>query len=1565
MSDVSGKNKIAIIGMSCIFPGAANLSDFWTNIVRGKDSLRDATEAEWDPDQYFNENPTKFEDIYCKRGGFITDFVDFDPFKHGIMPKSIHGADPDQLLSIKVAAETLADAGFEPPQSDANKYDVILGRTSAPGAGMMNMIQLGQTVKQVVEIVKSLNPELNADQLAVIKAELQKSLRDCNSDTVPGVMPNVLAGRIAGRFGFKGRSLILDAACASSLTAVEIGVRGLLSGQSDLVLAGGLHVNSFAAFHQMFCALGALSKRQQIRPFDNLADGTLLGEGLGMVVLKRFNDAVRDGNRIYATVCGVGSSSDGQGTSMLAPYVQGEALALTRAYEMAGISPRTVELLEAHGTGTPTGDLAELRAMQKVFGEVEDEASAWCALGGVKSMIGHAQAAGGIAGLIKAALSLYNKILPPTLNVEQPLAQFDWNRSPGYINTIAQPWLTTKQLEPTPRRAAVNAFGFGGVNAHAILEEHAQAEDKTSAVLQWPYEQCFFSAATRDELIEQLTDFKNEINQSSKLLHCSYTLWQRHLARTSSHRSVPAIQSKKAPTSLSDANPDEAIAFETLSIISESTHQLMQQLEEAISKLNAGVAPASPDVYYSNGKNKHGDSNVAFVMSATATADAESFRELTLYLPSVRNSLEEIETTLRNEVKNLPKDLFFRRAFSNAVRPAAADVLLNIAVNYSHTELCKQLKVTPKTSIWCEAATLMTSVGSECQLLTHQRHRALNACNERSPLRKSTASDKQCVDGHTEAGADDAQTLEQAISQLIDSNPEPLTLILTGPYSGEIHKICATRVPTMVSLSAPNVSPMLQLNRAVAALLATGIPVDLGFLFTGRDPHLLERSQPSKKTTSIKLDLRYPVLKLSDETIQNITSSSSKNAWSPIAPSVPVSTRSPAPNRAARIQEDPYTGIPTTVPADTGVSNAAVVRTLPSSVIPDRSLEPSRLATTFNADPSAGFLQQTDAADPSPFSSAHETSLNFPVTNSFEHIDVCAAEEQSESLVINNFLGVVSGFHRESNLTHELVMNQYLLSPEAEIPFVSGLADSGFCSGSQSYGQLSATNSTSAVQYPGLATEYPTSKVSVPRSGSQDRASYLHAQSIFPAPHLPLLRNGLTRFTRSDTTATADVLLTLDSHRYLNDHAVGGVVSIGNQGIPERVCLMPMTVAIEMMAEIAAVIVPNMKAVKFSNIKALKPIRVTSQGCHVRVSAAIDVKRSGFLSPKILDARIELISDENTAPVLSMQCAVHMATAHAQTTQLRFEDETIRQPLLNPHELYSSATMFHGPRMQSTVQLTASGSQVTAALVAKRSAVDWLEKEQSPVFIADPLLLDNVAQTVFFHLFENQIEAQALLPFLVDSLEIFTDLNSLNQQVYKTASHMRSINDIGTVADAYLLDQNDTVLAKFNLIYSKRIALDSRWSAFIREPAAILLSDLVEGITAPNTLSTASTQFPAHSISVSIHAEEIPEDLAVSNWLADYLLTQSESIEFKNTQKPELRREWLAIRILCKDLFRFALSKNGLLTCPADLEVRQTETPGQFIAYGTGTAASYHAYISVNQQANHYTATLVQLNAAP
>ena len=461
----SHPGDVAIVGMACIFPGAPNVQTYWENIVSKVDAIRDPPE-DWEAELFYDPDSSENDRIYCKRGGYLGDLARFDPLRYGVMPASIDGGEPDQFLALRVAHEALADAGYLERPFDRERAEVIIGRGTYINRGFTTVVQHGLVVDQVLRLLRQLHPEHSEEELQSLKRELKASLPPFNAEMAPGLVPNVISGRIANRLDLMGANYTMDAACASSLVAVERAMEDLRLGKCDLALAGGVHASTPPPILQIFCQLGALSRRGELRSFDADADGTLLGEGLGFAVLKRRADAERDGDRVYAVIKGIGVASDGRALGLLEPRVEGEALALRRAYETAAISPESVELIEAHGTGTQVGDVAEIQALREVFGP-RNAGPPRCAVGSVKSMISHPIPAAGIAGIIKTALALYEKVLPPTL-CDTPNPKLELEKTPFYINTETRPWV---HGGPAPRRAGVNAFGFGGINAHAILEE--------------------------------------------------------------------------------------------------------------------------------------------------------------------------------------------------------------------------------------------------------------------------------------------------------------------------------------------------------------------------------------------------------------------------------------------------------------------------------------------------------------------------------------------------------------------------------------------------------------------------------------------------------------------------------------------------------------------------------------------------------------------------------------------------------------------------------------------------------------------------------------------------------------------------------------------------------------------------------------------------------------------------------------------------------------------------------------------------------------------------------------
>jgi acyl transferase domain-containing protein len=494
---------IAITGMACIYPGAPNLEIYWQNIITKVDAIGDPPKSAWDADIYYDPSSTENDRLYCKRGGYIGDLVFFDPIKHGIPPHSVVGGEPDQWLALQVGRDALTDAGYPDLVPEANRTAVIIGKGNYINHGSLSLIQTTLVVDQTLELIKSIYPERSQADLDLLRQEMKRCLPPLNADTVNGLVPNITASRIANRLDLKGPAYTVDGACASSLLAIDIAAANLNAGKIDLALVGGAQVTTPVPILSIFCQLGALSRRQEIRPFDHNNDGTLLAEGIGMIVLKRRADAERDGDRIYAVVKGVGTSSDGRSLGVLAPRPEGQAMAIQGAYGATGISPDSVRLIEAHGTGTPVGDATEIQSLSSVFGHRKGVLPR-CAIGSVKSMIGHSMPAAGIAGVIKTALAIYNKVLPPTLNVERPNQDLELEKTPFYVNSETRPWI--HGYTDHPRRAGVNAFGFGGINAHVILEETSGQSNCNAANNMHRQETEVFvlEAKSRSDLIDRI-----------------------------------------------------------------------------------------------------------------------------------------------------------------------------------------------------------------------------------------------------------------------------------------------------------------------------------------------------------------------------------------------------------------------------------------------------------------------------------------------------------------------------------------------------------------------------------------------------------------------------------------------------------------------------------------------------------------------------------------------------------------------------------------------------------------------------------------------------------------------------------------------------------------------------------------------------------------------------------------------------------------------------------------------------------------------------------------------------
>ena len=539
-------SDIAIVGMSVLLPGASDLDRYWSNLLQKVNTLREIPAHRWDWRLYFDAEKTSADKIYSKWGGFL-DELPFDPTEFGIPPSAAKFIEPMQLLALEAVRRALTDAGYEDGNFDRENTSVVFGASGGLG-------DLGQLYATRCELPRVVGH---------VEDHVRNRLPEWSGDSFPGLLLNVISGRIANRFDLGGASYVIDAACASSLASLESAVRELECGQCNVAIAGGIDCMQSPFGYFCFSKTQALSATGEVRSFDERANGIVISEGVGVVVMKRLADAERDGDRIYAVIKGFGSSSDGRGASMTVPTNSGQLRAMRRAYRKAGLSPATVSLYEAHGTGTTLGDRVELESLSLLLRE-NGASPKSCAVGSIKSLIGHTKGAAGVSGLIKAALALHYKVLAPHAGVENPLPLLREASSPVYMHKEPAPWIGHPSH---PRRAAVSAFGFGGTNFHAVLEEYNGAvAPRAPGSKDWPCELFAWKSRDRETLLTAMSGFRRTVPSENKTL--------RELAH-----------------SLAVAQPAEGTA--ALCLTASSLEELAEAIDSAICCLRDSQKPSS------------------------------------------------------------------------------------------------------------------------------------------------------------------------------------------------------------------------------------------------------------------------------------------------------------------------------------------------------------------------------------------------------------------------------------------------------------------------------------------------------------------------------------------------------------------------------------------------------------------------------------------------------------------------------------------------------------------------------------------------------------------------------------------------------------------------------------------------------------------------------------------------------------------------------------------------------------------------------------------------------------
>ncbi|HZQ67271.1 MAG TPA: SDR family NAD(P)-dependent oxidoreductase [Terriglobales bacterium] len=468
----NGSRAIAIVGAGAILPDAKSVEAFWKNVKDGRYSITEVSPERWDPKLYYDADRSAPDKTYSTIGGWVREAA-WEPLKWklAIPPRVVDAMDESQRWAIACTRAALDDYGYPNRPLDNDRTAVILGNAMAGEKHYFTALRL-YFPEYAQELAASASfAALPAKARETITRELHDRMAsripDVTEDTMPGELSNCIAGRIANTFNFHGPNYVVDAACASAMAAFSAAVDGLVEHDFDVAVTGGIDRNMGASTYVKFCKIGALSATGT-RPYAEGADGFVMGEGAAIFLLKRLADAERDQDRIYAVIRGIGGASDGKGKGITAPNPVGQKLAIERGWKNAGIAPDRGTLMEGHGTSTTVGDVVEADSMADVLrGYSLPKGSV--ALGSVKSNIGHLKGAAGAAGMLKAALALRDKVLPPSVNCDHLNPNIDFTNSPLYVNRELKPWDVPAD---TVRRAGVSAFGFGGTNFHVVMEEH-------------------------------------------------------------------------------------------------------------------------------------------------------------------------------------------------------------------------------------------------------------------------------------------------------------------------------------------------------------------------------------------------------------------------------------------------------------------------------------------------------------------------------------------------------------------------------------------------------------------------------------------------------------------------------------------------------------------------------------------------------------------------------------------------------------------------------------------------------------------------------------------------------------------------------------------------------------------------------------------------------------------------------------------------------------------------------------------------------------------------------------
>lgn len=1482
------QEDIAIVGMAGLYPGAADLQAYWQNIIDKKDFVTDPPE-DWEAGFYFDPDSSDNDRIYSKKGGFLGDLARFDPLRHGVVPNSIDGGEPDQFLALELVDRALEDAGLLNSPAPGDRVQIVLGRGTYINRGFTTVVQHGVIVDRVLDILKMLHPEHSDADLRAIKQELKASLPPFNPEMAPGLVPNLVTGRVANRLDFMGVNYIVDAACASSLIAVDHSMQDLRSGRCDIAVTGGVQASTPAPIIEIFCQLEAISRKGQIRPFDRDADGTILAEGLGILILKRLSDAERDGDRIYALLKSVGTASDGRAVGLLAPRQEGEVLALQRAYQQSGVDPRSVGLVEAHGTGTSVGDASEIASLKAVFGN-DPQPRPWCAVGTVKSMIGHCLPAAGSAGMIKTALALYHKTLPPTLHYQHPNPDLGLEQSPFYINTESRPWIHGGD---EPRRAAVNAFGFGGINAHVVMEEYRGGNDFVP-LLRRPDEVLIVEADSRAALAEQAQTVAAGLSDEQPL--------EQQAAQLNT-----ALQAK--PWRLAVVAEDPASAADKL-----------RKAADKLAKPNCKRIRSRDGIYFF-AEPLLPQGKVAFMFPGEGSQYQNMLGQLAMHFPRVRGWFDLIDRALKDHPRGLlPSEVIFPPprvgddADPDDVRSDAEMWRMDIgpevlfAANQAVFTLLQDLGIEPDALVGHSTGEYSAMFAAKANRYPDEQKLlddilALNlyyeeleqaglvakgqlisvAAIEREQLLEMVADDdltlamdncphQQVVCAHSAEAAD---RLERQLSDkgaIFSRLPfdrayhteafQPFCERLAGFYRHlDIHP---AETPLYSCMSTEPMPPDADAIRALAAgqwgarvrfretierMYADGVRVFIESgprnnlcafvddILKGR-PHLALPANLEHRGDSTQLN--HLIAQLA-------------------AQGVPLDL-SLLYRRYADGQPEPVTRRPG-LKLKTGLQPMRLNkmpkldRPVPAPTVPTPVPGPAAPVTAPALDPQLMQAMQQAAAAPSipamPASPGGDPVLD--------------AWFQS----MESFLGLQSQ-----------VMEAYL-------------GDGG-----------------------NVSTDPGTPSGDAPPAPITPSAPPAKA-----APHYPMLKHidHITPGKSLDTVVTIDLAESI----YLLDHTIGRGVSTRDPEL-HALPVVPLTFTMELMAEAAAALFPGLLVVGMEEIRAYQWIALDQPSLALRVSAESQAGESGAKRVRVVVREERKRGNKALPPPPLIEGDILLDSrrpAPPKASNAPFAGQ--RAARWRPEDTYREV-MFHGPRLQAIASMDLWGERGSEGTFVGLPHDRLFQSTSTPAFCTDAITLDNAGQLIGMWTADHLKTAFHVFPFRMEALHIYDDRLAPGE-TWRCRADIELVGDTEVRSDIDLIRADGYISIRLKGWWDKRFDLPERFFQLRRDPASLLLAEPRPELVADQSKADHLCCTLLDSLSLRFLESSGAIWLRV---LAHIVLSRSERQTWhqRRAEPLPLRAQWLLGRAAVKDAIReLVRRRSGIALCPADIDIRNAD----------------------------------------